>query len=113
MVDGALGGKTAGSKVMVSPLCASSNTWRKVPGPASAVLVTTKVFPCGIGVIVVSSGVVSEDEDVASGGGSVNSLFGGVVSLGSGDIGEAVQALSRIMLTVRSNSDFLIAAIIA
>ena len=51
IVAGLLGGKTAGSKVMVSPLCASSNAWRKVPGPLSAVLVTTMVLPwaCGAG----------------------------------------------------------------
>jgi len=39
-------------KVIVSPLCASNSASRKVPGPLSAALVTTIVFPFGFEVIV-------------------------------------------------------------
>ncbi len=49
---GAVDGKAAESKVMVSPLFASHSAWRNVPGPLSSALVTTIVFPFGIGVIV-------------------------------------------------------------
>jgi len=50
MVTGASGGKTAGSNVMVSPFCASSIAWRRVPGPLSAGVVTSRVLPWGVGV---------------------------------------------------------------
>ena len=70
------------------------------------------VLPCGTVVIVVSSGVASEDGEVVSDGGGVSSTVDGLVSVGSGDTVGAVQALTRIMLTARSNSNFLIVAII-
>lgn len=41
---GALGGKTVGSNVIMSLLRASNNVWRRVPGPLSAVLITTIVL---------------------------------------------------------------------
>ena len=45
IVAGASGGKTEASKVIVSPFCASSSAWRRVPAPLFSMLVTTKVFP--------------------------------------------------------------------
>lgn len=53
---GARGGKTAGSKVIMSPLCASSNACRRAPEPLSAVLVTIMVFP-GAGGVSVGAGL--------------------------------------------------------
>ena len=52
IVLGLSGEKTVGSKVIVSPGLATNIAWRRVPGPLSATLVTTIVFPFGIGVIV-------------------------------------------------------------
>ncbi len=40
------------SKMIVSPFSASSSAWRRVPGRLSAALVTTMVFPFGIGISV-------------------------------------------------------------
>jgi hypothetical protein len=37
------GGKAVASKVIVSSMAASSMAWRRVPAPASAVLVTVRV----------------------------------------------------------------------
>ncbi len=48
----------AGSKVMMSPLCASSSAWRKVPEPLSAALVTVMVSPCGTEVGVAATEMV-------------------------------------------------------
>src|SRR3990170_1800490 len=45
IVAGFSGGNMAGSNVIVSPLWASSMACRNVPGPASAVLLTTIVSP--------------------------------------------------------------------
>ena len=39
--------RQARSKVIVSPLCASSNTCRRVPEPLSAVLLTIMILPSG------------------------------------------------------------------
>ena len=43
IVTGAVGGKTARAKVMMSPDCASRRAWRSVPGPLSPAPVTTMV----------------------------------------------------------------------
>ena len=56
IVAGLSGGKTSASKVMLSPLSASNSAWRKVPGPLSAVLLTTRGLPRGI-VASVASGM--------------------------------------------------------
>jgi len=72
-VTGLAGGKTAGLKVMVSPICASSKAWRNVPGPLSTGLATTMVLPCGIGVDVgIGAGVGLDATGVRVGGRGVD-----------------------------------------
>jgi hypothetical protein len=55
MVAGAEGGNTVGSNVIVSPLSASNNACRNVPGPLSSLLVTTMVPPKSLGTIKAAS----------------------------------------------------------
>src|SRR3990170_979778 len=78
MATCASGGKTLGSNVIVSPLCASCIAWRKVPGPLSAALVTSRVLPWGVGVGVGGTAV-------AVGSASVGvSVSGAAVGVGPG-----------------------------
>jgi hypothetical protein len=64
ILAGLVGGNTIGSKVIMSPLRASSNAWLRVPGPLSEVLVTIMVLPCGTGVSVGGTGVGVDGTDV-------------------------------------------------
>src|SRR4030067_705130 len=101
MVAGASGGKTSGSKVIMSPLCASNNAWRKVPEPLSAVLLTIMVSPFGNGVGVDSASVFVNDTVVVVGDIDVGM---GISGTAVGEESSPQQLIARGKVITRRNS---------